>query len=129
MDQLVPVTTLYSKLTADDLTPADVDTLVGYLTARLQDAMKGAPYDSDAYRALRTVRHLVQAQAKDTRTVFAAAPVTEELLEARLRQWNKLTRLAYAWHEDDDYSDRWGRIEHRDAAEAAAEAARRLSRL
>ncbi|WP_327122132.1 hypothetical protein OG206_32455 [Streptomyces sp. NBC_01341] len=123
------MTTLYSTLTAEDLTLGDIDALVRYLTPRLQEAKNGLPYDSEAYRALGTVAYLLTSQAKDTRTVFAATPLTKELLEARLRQWNKLTRLTYEWHQDDDYSDRWGPVEHRDAAEAADEAARRLSRL
>ncbi|MEW1892226.1 hypothetical protein [Streptomyces sp. NPDC085659] len=128
-DRLVPVTTLYSNLTAEDLTLGDVDALVSYLTLRLTKAKKGVPYDGEAYRALRTVEYLLTSQAEDTRTVFAAAPVTKDLLEARLRQWNKVTRLAYAWQQDDDYSHRWGPVRHRDAAEAAEEAARKLSRL
>lgn len=129
MDWLVPVTTLYSKLTAEDLTLGDVDALVGYLTARLQKAKEDAPYGSDAFRALSTVQRLLKAQADDTRAVFAAAPVTEDLLDARRRQWNKLTRLTRAWHRADDFSGRWNLIEYRDAAAGAEAAARRLSRL
>ncbi|MEV6477018.1 hypothetical protein [Streptomyces sp. NPDC051657] len=125
----MPATTLYSNLTAEDLTLGDVDALVGYLTPRLQEAKSGVPWDGEAYRALRTVEYLLTSQAKDTRTVFAAAPVTKELLGARLRQWNNLAHLAYEWREGDDYSDRWGPIWHRDAAEATEDAARQLSRL
>ncbi|MFF8617153.1 hypothetical protein [Streptomyces sp. NPDC015350] len=73
---------------------------------------------------------MVEAQGDDTRAVFAATPVTEDLLDARLRQRNKLVCLTCAWHGEDDFSDRWSLIvEYRDAATAAEAAARRLSRL
>ncbi|MGW3387352.1 hypothetical protein [Streptomyces cinereoruber] len=125
----MPAITLYSNLTAEDLTVGDVDALVGYLVARLQAAAKEALYGSDAFRALITVKRMVETQGDDTRAVFAAAPVTADLLDARLRQWNKLVRLTYAWHGEDDFSDRWNLIEYRDAAAAAEAATRRLSRL
>ncbi len=125
----MPVTTLYSNLTAQDLTLGDVDALVGYLAARLQKARKDAPYGSDASRALSTLKRMVETQGDDTRAVFAAAPVTEDLLDSRLRQWNNLVRLTRSWHMEDDFSDRWNLIEYRDAAAAAEAAARRLSRL
>lgn len=128
-DLLVPATTLYSNLTAEDLTLGDVDALVGYLTPRLEKAKKGAPFGSDVSRALSTVQRLLEAQAGDTRAVFAAAPVTEDLLDARKRQWNNLTSLAITWHRDADFSDRWNHIEYRDAAAVAKAAAQRLSRL
>ncbi|MFE1367252.1 hypothetical protein ACFW84_23855 [Streptomyces anulatus] len=123
------MTTLYSKLTAEDLTLGDVDALVGYLTARLRKAKKDASFGSDASHALSTVRSLLEAQAENTRAVFAAAPVTEDLLEARLRQWNNLISLTLAWHREADFSDRWNHIKYRDAAAAAEAAAWRLSRL
>ncbi|MEV4000304.1 hypothetical protein AB0K62_32240 [Streptomyces halstedii] len=123
------MTTLYSNLTAEDLTLGDVDALVGYLTARLEKAKKNASYRSDAYHALSTVQRLLNSQADDTRAVFAAAPVTEDLLDARLRQWNKLIRVILGWRREGDFSDRWNLIEYRDAAAAAEAAARRLSRL
>ncbi|MFJ3697218.1 hypothetical protein ACIPW9_24210 [Streptomyces sp. NPDC090052] len=123
------MTTLYSNLTAEDLTLGDVDALVGYLTARLHKATKDAPHKSDASRALSTVQRLLKSQANDTRAAFAAAPVTEDLLDARKRQWNNLTSLALSWHREADFSDRWNHIQYRDAATAAEAAARRLSRL
>ncbi|MFD7552588.1 hypothetical protein [Streptomyces sp. NPDC059816] len=123
------MTTLYSSLTAEDLTLGDVDALIGYLAAHLQNASEDVPFRSDASRVLSTLKRMVETQGDDTRAVFAAAPVTEDLLDARLRQWNNLARLTYAWHMEDDFSDRWNLIEYRDAAAAAEEAARRLSRL
>ncbi|MFF3959728.1 hypothetical protein ACFYY1_42180 [Streptomyces sp. NPDC001890] len=125
----MPATTLYSNLTAEDLTLGDVDALVGYLTPRLEKAKEDAPRGSDVSRALSTLRRLLEAQAEDTRSVFAVAPVTENLLDARKRQWNNLTRLALAWHTKDDFSDRWNLIHYRDAAAVAEAAAWRLSRL
>ncbi|MER6017701.1 hypothetical protein [Streptomyces anulatus] len=123
------MTTLYSKLTAEDLALGDVDALVGYLIARLEKGREGASYGSDAFHALSTVESLLKSQADDTRAVFAASPVTEELLSARLRQWNKLIRVVRAWRGEADFSDRWNLIEHRNAAAAAEAATRRLSRL
>lgn len=125
----MPVTTLYSNFTAEDLTLGDVDALVGYLAPRLQKAQEAASYESDAFHALSTVQRLLKSQADDTRAVFAAAPVTEDLLDARRRQWNKLIRVVRAWRRESDFSDRWNLIEYRDAAAAAEAAARRLSRL
>lgn len=75
------------------------------------------------------MQSLLEAQADDTRAVFGAAPVTDDLLDARLRQWNNLVRLTRAWHWEGDFSDRWNLIQYRDAAVAAEAAARRLSRL
>ncbi|MET8816428.1 hypothetical protein ABZW47_31060 [Streptomyces sp. NPDC004549] len=121
---------LYSKLTVADLTLADVEAMAAFVSERVRRALAAQHFESDEWRAALALRSLLNRQVDNTRTVFTPPTCTRELLRARLRQWNSLAGIAETWADCEGYDrDRWNRVHHLDAAEAAQAAQLHLSSL
>ncbi len=110
------------------LTEADVEALEAFLSARFDELRSAGHVDSDTYKAACALQCVLRDLVKPVRASFRYDDGSPKFLEARLRHWNRLHRVAECWENTDGYDrGRWVYLTHLDASDVArsAEYARR----
>ncbi|MFD5030008.1 hypothetical protein ACFWM0_06215 [Streptomyces sp. NPDC058405] len=120
---MTPTTVPTARLTAADLTLADVEALIGFIELKVSGLLAEHSPDSDAWKAVLGLRLALNYQAKRVREAYGRADYSIEMVQTRLRQWNRLTVLALGWATDAGYDERWKIVNHPDAEGAAIHAA------
>ncbi|MFF7365451.1 hypothetical protein [Streptomyces sp. NPDC008125] len=107
------------RLTAADLTAADVEALVYFIDRRVDRVLAANSVESDEWRAGLGLRNALNYQAKRARKAFERNDQSLETVLERFRRWNGLAVLALGWARDPGYDDRW-RVVYHPSAEGAA---------
>ncbi|MET7686111.1 hypothetical protein [Streptomyces sp. NPDC005423] len=118
-----PTSAPTSRLTATDLTLADVEALIGFIDSKVSRLLSGQGPETDAWKAALGLRIALNSSAKRVREAYGRADQSPESVQARFRQWNRLAMLALGWEKDAGYDARWKIVAHPDAEGAALFAA------
>ncbi|AXU16826.1 hypothetical protein [Streptomyces clavuligerus] len=111
---------LPARLTAEDLTLADVDALVAFLDTRIRAAMAGHHSESDTWKAVLATQLVLKRFAKETREAYGRTDRSPQTEQDRFRRWNLLATLALGWKDDVGFDLRWRIVAHPSADGAAA---------
>jgi len=112
-----------ARLTAADLTLADVEALIGFIDSKVSEVLAEHRPETDAWKAALGLRIALNSRAKRVREAYGRADRSPETVQARFRQWNRLAVLALGWAKDAGYDERWKAVAHPDAEGAAVFAA------
>ena len=118
-----PTTAPAARLTAADLTLADVEALIGFIDSKVSGVLSEHRTETDAWKAALGLRIALNSRAKRVREAYGRADQMPETVQARFRQWNRLAMLALGWEKDAGYDPRWKIVRHPDAEGAALFAA------
>lgn len=108
-----------TRLTATDLTRADVEALADFLHTRVHSVLAEHHVESDVWKAVLALRLVLEREAKATREAFRRTDRCPETEQDRFRRWNRLATLALGWKDDEGFDERWKPVAH-PTAEAAA---------
>ncbi|MFF3558265.1 hypothetical protein ACFYXL_33180 [Streptomyces tsukubensis] len=109
-----------ARLTAEDLTLADVNALVAFLDARISAAIAGHHADSDTWKAVLAAQLVLKRFAKEAREAYGRTDRSPRTEQDRFRRWNLLATLALGWKDDVDFDPRWRIVAHPSTDGAAA---------
>ncbi|MFJ8637379.1 hypothetical protein [Streptomyces sp. NPDC093568] len=118
-----PTTAPAPRLTAADLTHADVEALIAFIDSKVNGVLSEYRTETDAWKAAMGLRIALNGRAKQVREAYGRVDQAPETVQARFRQWNRLAMLALGWEKDADYDARWKIVAHPDAEGAAVFAA------
>ncbi|WP_446042514.1 hypothetical protein [Streptomyces albidoflavus] len=111
-----------ARLTAADLTLADVEALSAFIDTRLRTALARHLSGSDTWKGLLAAQLVLQRDAKAARAAYGRTENTPETEQDRFRSWNRLAVLALGWKNDAGFDGRWRPVAHPSPDGAAASA-------
>ncbi|MFF0093237.1 hypothetical protein ACFYSF_25200 [Streptomyces canus] len=112
---LIPV----SERVVCDLTVAEADPFVDYLSSRIDAVLESHPVGSDERRLAQAMQAVLDTAAEDLHDCFRYDDGSQEMLKAKRRHWNGLCRLAGPWSTAAGYDASWTRISLLDSDDAA----------